>query len=260
VASADAGAAIDDLADRLGRLLTRAADELAGLDPRGRDIAARTSSWLDESRAITHAIPAVGESLLRAEEGRRLNVRAVGRPDAGPGLRQGLEAVEHSAVALRSMFRAIHDATGDPGWPQDEVGEAMAANLDQVLRELAAGVFAFGDLVRAEADPEHPDVLPEIHRVQAALDGLHEARARLEELSMTDVGPVAMELNAGVLATIKRLLAEMDLGGRVRRQLRLRHVSRPRHPRRDGPLAPGPGSPGPPVPPEEEPTQEFRLP
>jgi uncharacterized membrane protein YccC len=259
VASADAGSAIDELADRLGRLLTRAADELAGLDPRGRDIATRTTSWLDEARVITHAIPAVGESLLRAEEGRRLNVRAVGRPDAGPGLRQGLEAVEHTAVALRSMFRAVHDATAEPGWPQDEVGEAVVRNLEQVLRELAGAVFAFGDLVRAEAEPEQPDVVPEIHRMQTALEGLHEARARLEELAMTDVGPVALELNANVLATVKRMLAEMDLGERVRRQLRLRHVSRPRHPHRD-PRAASTGSPGPPVPPEEEPTQEFRLP
>jgi hypothetical protein len=257
VASADAGAAIDDLADRLARLLARAADELADVDPRGRDIAARTSSWLDEARAITHDIPAFGESLLRAEQGRRLNVRAVGKPDAGPGLRQGLEAVEHTAVALRSMFRAVHDATSDPGWPQDEIGEAVVRNLEQVLRELADGVLAFGDLVRAEAQPERPDVLPEIHRVQAALEGLHEARARLEDLVMTDIGAVVLELHANVLATVKRVLVELDLGERVRRQLRLRPVSRPRHPRRNGPTPP---STGPTVPPEEEPTQEFRLP
>ena len=43
---------------------------------------------------------------LQAEQGRRLNVRALGTPDVGPGLRQGLEALEHSAVAIRGMFRA----------------------------------------------------------------------------------------------------------------------------------------------------------
>jgi hypothetical protein len=151
----------------------------------------------------------------------------------------------------------VHDATSDPGWPQDEIGEAVVRNLEQVLRELADGVLAFGDLVRAEAQPERPDVLPEIHRVQAALEGLHEARARLEDLVMTDIGPVVLELHANVLATVKRVLVELDLGERVRRQLRLRPVSRHRHPRRNGPTQP---SNGPTVPPEEEPTQEFRLP
>lgn len=252
VATADAGEAIEDLADRLCRLLTQAADELAELDSQGRQIAARASVWLDEARAVTHAIPTVGETLQRAEQSRKLNVRAVGRPDAGPGLRQGLEAVEHSSVAIRSMFRAVYDATRDETWPDDETGQAVVEGLEQVLRELAAGVSAFGELVRAEARTEHPDVLPEIHRVRAGLDGLHEAQARLIELLTVRTTPVVWELHGAVLVTVKRLLVEMDLDERVRRQLRLSRTRRSR-PRSDVPAPPA-------EPIEEQPTQEFRLP
>jgi len=253
VATADAGEAIDELTDRLYRLLIQAAEELSELDGQGHEVAVRASGWLDEARAITHDIPRVGEMLVRAEQGRKLNVRAVGRPDAGPGLRQGLEAVEHSAVALRSMFRAVYDATRDDTWPDDEVGEAVVEGLEQVLRELAAGVSAFGDLVRAEARPEHPDVLLEIHRVQAGLHGLHEARARLDELMTVQTLPVVLELHGAVLVTVKRLLVEMDLDERVRRQLRLARARRTRHPRPDTPSEPT-------LPTEEQPTQDFRLP
>ncbi len=262
VASADAGKAIDDLTDRLSRLLGRAAEELAEVGPSGRDVAGLAGDWLDEARAVTHDIPTVGATLLRAEQGRRLNVRAVGRPDAGPGLRQGLEAVEHSAVAVRSMFRAVHDATDDESWPDDDVGEGALLGLEQVLRELAAGVSAFGDLVRAEAQPQHRDVVPQTHRVRDALEGLHDAQARLDDLMTVESPPVVSELHLSVREAVKRLLVEMDLDNRLRRQLRLSRTN-PLQPHREG--RPGPrvtaASPeAPAAPPEEEPTQDFRLP
>ena len=91
-------------------LLNRAADELTELVAQGRDVAPVARDWLDEARRITHEdIPEVGSALCHAEQGRRLNVRAVGTPDMGPGLRQGFEALEHSALAVRSMFRAVVD-------------------------------------------------------------------------------------------------------------------------------------------------------
>lgn len=226
VASADAGNAIDELADRLSRLLVRAADETAELPP--DEVAGRTLDWLEEARTITHGIPAAGAALLRAEQGRKLNVRAVGTADAGPGLRQGLEALEHSAVAIRSMLRAVHDALSDPAWPTGEVGEALAAGLQQVFRELAAGLDAFGELVRSEAQSTHEDVTDKIERLQAALEGLLEARARVTDLLLMDIDPVVSELQVTLLATIKRLLSELNLDARLRRQLRL---ARPRHPR-----------------------------
>ncbi len=221
VAVGDAGQAIDDLADDLSRLLGRAADELGDAEGRCDQVATCAARWLDEARTVTHEIPNVGAALLRAEQGRRLNVRAVGTPDVGPGLRQGLEALEHSAVAIRGVFRAVYDATTDDAWPTDETGTAALATLEQVFREMADGVDAFGALVRVEAQPQRPGTGPEIEGVRSALEGLHEARARLNDLMLTDTDPVLFELTAAVLSTVKRLLREMSLEERVRRQLRL---------------------------------------
>ena len=154
VASADAGQAIDELADAVSDLLTRAADELQDIVDHGRDVSAGAREWLDDARRITHEdVPRVGAALLRAEQGRRFNVRAVGTADVGPGLRQGLEALEHSTVALRGMFRAVVDATDDAPWLADETAPDVLLGLAQTFRDLAAGVDAFGRLVRDEGDP-----------------------------------------------------------------------------------------------------------
>jgi hypothetical protein len=226
VATGDAGEAIKELADRLNRLLSRAADEVSALGADGNEVAAHATEWLDEARTVTHDIPQVGAALLRAEQGRTLNVRALGTPNAGPGLRQGLEALEHSAVGVRSMFRAVHDATYDPSWPDGEVGEAAAESLGQVFRELADGVAAFGELVRAEARSEPGGATVETHRVREAREGLHEARARLNDLLLMDTDPVLVELHVTVLTTVKRLLSELDLDQRLRRQTSLQRPSR----------------------------------
>ena len=154
IASADAARAIDGLSDSLTELLNGAAEELTELVAEGRDVGSAARIWLDEARRITHHdIPRVGSALLHAEQGRKLNVRAVGTPDVGPGLRQGFEALEHSAVAIRSMLRAVVDATSEPTWLDDEGAEDVLLGLAQTLRELAAGIGAFGKLVRNEAVP-----------------------------------------------------------------------------------------------------------
>ncbi len=259
VATADAGKAIDDLADSLSRLLTRAADELAQAAPDGAEVAARARGWLDDARTITYDIPNVGAALLRAEQGRRLNVRAVGTPDAGPGLRQGLEALEHSAVSLRGMFRAVHDATADDRWPHDEAGEALLEGLGEVFRELSDGVDAFGELVRAESRAQQRSVTPEIHHVQAALDGLDEARARLEHLLLVDTDPVLFELCAALLGTVRRLQQELSLDARVRRQLRLLTRPRGRVPRPPVRVASRRPRPPHPPPPDRGPDQPTQL-
>jgi hypothetical protein len=154
-------------------------------------------------------------------------VRAIGTPDAGPGLRQGLEALEHSAVAVRGMFRAVHDAISDPGWPEGEVAEDVVQGLAQVFLELASGLAAFGALVRAESLPKGRDVPGQVAEVKAALDGLHEARARMNELLLIDTAPVLSELHTAVLTAVKRLLVELSLDERMRREMRLWRSRRP---------------------------------
>jgi len=178
----------------------------------------------------------------------------VGTPNVGPGLRQGLEALEHSAVAIRGMFRALADATYDATWLDHEGAEDLLLGLAQTFRELAAGVDAFGQLVRDEANPTNRMSSADVQVLREALDGLHEARARLDDLLTADSAPELLELHAAVLSTVRRLLTEMDLDERVRRQVRL---GRPR-PRRPRPGAPAPGD-RPAAPEEPTPDAETQV-
>lgn len=245
VATADAGQAIDGLADSMKDLLHLAADELTQLVEDGGtpDPTPAARAWLGDARSITHDIPRIGAALVHAEEGRRLNVRAVGTPNMGPGLRQGLEALEHCAIAIRGMFRAVVDAP----WSARHEGEDTEASevvvdvllgLAHTFREMASGIDAFGQLVRDEADPGKRMSAADVEGLREALDGLHEARARLDDRLTAGGTPELLELHAAVLTTVKRLLGEMDLDERVRRQVRLRRPPRPRRVPGSQPSAP----------------------
>lgn len=214
VGALDAGRAIEGLGNDLADLLDRAAETLAAADGADADLTEQAAGWLDDARRLTHGIPEVGTALLRAEEGRHLNIRAAGTPDPGPGLRHGLEALEHSAVAVRSMFRSVVDTS------EALAGSAGGSDLRQAvalaLHEFAAALRAFAQLVGAEAHPGQSHVLEQA-RVREALEGLHEARARITDFVLVDDDPVRTELNFALLTTIKRLLAELDLDERQRR-------------------------------------------
>ena len=231
VATSDAGQAIDGLADSLSALLYRAADELTELVSEGREVAPAARSWLDEARRVTHGIPEVGAVLRHAEQGRRLNVRAVGTPNLGPGLRQGLDALEHCAVAIRAMFRAVADATQDPMWPAETTTRTVLVGLAETFREMAVGVDAFGQLVRNEAESGGQMSPCDVETLREALEGLREARARSEDLLTTAADPVLLELHAAALSTVKRLLSEMDLNAHIRRHDQMLQAPRRRLPR-----------------------------
>ncbi len=221
VPSSNAGRAIDGLADAVSELLIRAADELDAMaegDPHRLSGAAR--EWLGDARRITHDIPAVGAALLRAEEGRRLNVRAVGRPHVEPGLRQGLEALEHTAVAIRGLMRSVSEASDGDWLDEDSAGDVLR-DLAETFRALAAGADAFGELVRHEGDVQTSLSREDIARLREAQDGMLRARARLDA-ALTEAGPAdVVELYAATRATVRRLQHELGLDERVRRQLRL---------------------------------------
>lgn len=257
VASSDAGKAIDGLADSLSDLLNHAADELDDLADEAGDVLGPAKAWLGDARQVTHDIPRVGAALLHAEQGRRLNVRAVGTPDVSPGLRQGLEALEHCAVAVRSMFRALVDAAADPSWGEGEGYDEVLRRLARTFRAMAAGVDAFGQLVHDEADPLMQLTAADAQTLREALTGLQEARAGLEEVLAAGTGPRLLELHVTVLTTTKRLLREMDLDERIRRQVQLRPRRRPTRPRPPATGQPrGPGEPSP----EDETTVLPRIP
>ena len=251
VATAPAAQAIDGLADSISELVSHAAEELSELVEEGGEIAPASRQWLEEMRRITLVeVPRAGSALAHAEEGRRLNVRAVRTPDLGPGLRQGLEALEHCAVAIRSMFRALLDASTEQGPTLDEVVTDMFLGLVQTLHEVAAGINAFGQLVRSDAGSAEDLSTTDALELRAALEGLQEARARLEDLLTVELSPELRELNAVALSTVRRLLSEMDLEQRLRRQLQLGRSARPRTPYLGRPAEPA----APPIAPSRSPS------
>jgi hypothetical protein len=254
IPTADAGRAIDGLAEALSDLLRRSADAIDALVEEGDPVAPAAESWLDDARGITHHdVPRVGAALMQAEQGRRLNVRAVGTPDLGPGLRHGLESLEHTAVAVRSMYRALADAmTGD--WTRDEAGDDVLHLLAATFRDLARAIDAFGDLVRLEAARAGQADSADFGALRAAVAGLSEARARMEDLVALGGDPDRQELLTTVLSTVKRVQRELDLEQRVRRQLQLRRPVRTW----PAPLRPHPSRRGPAVSPEITPEAETQ--
>ena len=221
VASSDAGRAIDGLADSVSELLARAATELDAMaekDPRRLSGAAR--EWLGDARRITHDIPVIGAALLRAEEGRRLNVRAVRTPYVEAGLRQGLEALEHTAVSIRGLMRSVVDAS-DSDWLDEDSARGVLRDLADTFRGLAAGTDAFGELVRHEGEVEASLSRDDIARLRDAQEGMLRARTRLDAALAEPQAPDVAELYAVTRATARRLQHELGLDERVRRQLRL---------------------------------------
>jgi hypothetical protein len=226
VATEDAGEAIDRFADRVSGLLEGAAEQLTDAVSSNQDVSALPPLWLQEARRITREFPEVEAAVLHAETGRKLNVRAAFTSDAGPGLRQGLEALEHVAISVRSMLRAIADAADDRRQLPEELQNELALGLAQTFREMATGVDAFGQLVKDEATPGRAPTA-DIVTLTEALEGLHEARARLEDLMVSVDTPGLVETVAVLLTTVRRLLREMDLDERVRHMMRPGRAPRP---------------------------------
>jgi uncharacterized membrane protein YccC len=251
--SADAAQAIDGLADQVSGLLVRAGEELEKLateDDRSL-LPAQARGWLMDARRITDEVPSIGAALRRAEEGRRLNVRSVGTPPVEPGLRQGLEALEHTTVSVRSLMRTVGDAARD-GVLSDRTDVLL--ELATTFRQMAAGVDAFGELVRNEGQVQSQLSAPDVERLRSAFEGLKESSERLDGRIASEPGEL-LELFTHMRMTVRRLLSEFDLGERVRRQFQLvkRRARRPRPRKRQQPVVWEPAGP-------DDETQAIDLP
>lgn len=237
-AASSTGHAVDGVADATSELLRRAAadlDEMAE-DGHGRRLGSAARVWLADTRRITRDIRQVDAALQRLEEGRRLNVRAAGSPRVEAGLRAGLEALEHTALAVRSLMRAVADES-DGEWLEGEDAVDVLTELAHTFRQMAAGVDAFGELVRNEADVQTELSAADVARLEESLQGLRDVRARLDTGLAPDAPRDVIELRAVERSAVRRLLHELDLEARVRRQVRLYRPSRrlPRPPRRRTP-------------------------
>ena len=217
-----AGAAVEGFAIELAELLERVADDLP--QPVSVEQARR---WLDESRRATHRVPAVEQALVDAEQSRRMNARAVGLTETGEGLQTGLDALEHSAVALRALYRSLADGVRDEVAAADEAAlydSDVRSVLSVLLKDLATAIRGFGAFVRGEAEDaalSHPAQLEE------SIESVRELRARLTDLLLMDPRSdrTLWELHGSTLASIERVLAEIDLERRLRdRDRRLQAV------------------------------------
>lgn len=208
-----AGAAVEGFAVEMAELLERVAVDL------GRAVSVEQAHrWLDEARRVTHRVPAVERALQDAEQSRRMNARAIGLTETGEGLQTGLDALEHSAVALRALYRSLADGVRDEVEADDEAGfydADVRAVFSVLLLDLATAIRGFGAFVHAEADDapvRHPEQLEE------SIESVRELRARLTDLLLVDprTDRILWELHGAMLASIERVLIEIDLERRLR--------------------------------------------
>ncbi|MDQ6850839.1 MAG: aromatic acid exporter family protein [Actinomycetota bacterium] len=221
-----AGAAVEGFAEQMARLLDRVAKSLIRHTADQNEV----RGWLDEARSITNDIGRVDQVLTDAGRSRQLNPRAAGTEDTTPDLRSGLASLEHSAVALRAVFRSIADrfelAVEAPHVDsRDEFQEDLREAFATVMSDLAQAVRDFGALVRAEVDEAGGPHTAELAR---ALDAVREARVRLTELLLVDPqeSPGLWQLHGSLLAGLQRVLAELDVEERIRQRERRREQAR----------------------------------
>lgn len=220
VASADAGTAIDDVADSLAGLLRDAARDLRESDGSSEELVRLTERFLGQARLVTYRIPDAGAALLKAEQSRRLNVRAVGQPDRGPGLRQGLEAVEHSAVSVRGLFRSYAEVADDLATKEEPPDPLLRELGVRVFGTLADAIDAFGQTVADDAMGTAEDSARSLAALRERLTELRDLRIELEA-RLDTIDPSLLELFTATIAATRRVVRELDPDERMRRQVRL---------------------------------------
>ena len=216
-----AGQAVAKYAGEIANLLVEAATAMAA----GPVDAYDAQRWLEDARRLNRHAPQVDRALAEADESRRLNVRAIGTPKVERSLREGLEALEHSSVSLRTLFRSLLDSTREH--PDPTYAEQVRLAAAALLSEMAAVVRTFGDLIRDEI--EEPGA-PDEAELTAALDALRRHRAQVEALLLDDPRSRAglWDFNSVLLTVTDRMLAELDVAEHARQRAELDDVVRAR--------------------------------
>lgn len=213
IGDVSAARAVHRFADQLARLLRTASTELA--EPIGEHQAIR---WMDDARRLSRNVPEIDKALRQAEAGRRLNARALVEPNTGGSLRAELDALEHTTVTVRSMFRSILDGVRDHPTVDPTRGEDLRLVFAALLADVAAGVEAFGELALDEGTD---DVAGAEQALSVALARLREARDRADDLRMMDArsdgSANGWELSEPVLQAVERVLRDLDVLGEARR-------------------------------------------
>jgi CRISPR/Cas system CSM-associated protein Csm2 small subunit len=218
----DAATAVEELATDMASLVDRTAIQVrAGLTPD------RANLLADQAARITDQVIEVDREVDEAEESRQLNPRALGTTlETAASLRSGLDVLEHTAVALRALYRAIAARVSRRGGEAGYSEDARLA-LGQLLTDLASALRAFGRLIRAEVDG---DAVPIASELTQMLEALREARVRLTELLLANpnASDSSWEIHGALLTSVERVLQELDIEERAKQRKRLLESVPPR--------------------------------
>ncbi len=200
--------ALERFADEIACLLHDSASALRA----GPVTPEQSTRWLEDARRLNRHAPRVDRALAHAEESRRLNVRALRVPPVGRGTRTALDALEHASVSLRTLFRAMDDATRErTGIREDPVyADIVRRTVASLLERVGNVVREFGRVAVSEArDAEGVGR----DRLTAALEALRSGRVLMQDLLIGDPRSHSglWELNSTLLATIDRVLDEFGV-------------------------------------------------
>ncbi|SNS29416.1 Aromatic acid exporter family member 1 [Geodermatophilus saharensis] len=194
---------VERFAGEIGALLDGAAAVLAA----GPVTAEQSTRWLQDARRLNRHVPRLDRALTHAEESRRLNVRALRSPWETAGMRAGLDALEYTSVSLRTLFRAIDDATRERTGVQDdaEYADTVRRTTASLLARMSTVVREFGRVLTAA---------PGDGRLPRALAALASGREVVADLLIGDPRSRSglWELNSALLTTVDRMLDELGPG------------------------------------------------
>jgi Aromatic acid exporter family member 1 len=185
-------------------------DEAAGVLVAGPVTPEQTTRWLQAARRLNRHVPRLDRALSHAEESRRLNVRALRSPWATTGVRAGLDALEYTSVSLRTLFRAIDDATRERTGVQDDAdyADTVRRTTASLLERMGTVVREFGRVLTAE--PGDARAAGE-DRLAGALAAMVSGRALVADLLIGDPRSRTglWELNSALLTTVDRVVDEL---------------------------------------------------
>jgi uncharacterized membrane protein YccC len=204
-----AAAAVEKFADEIAGLL----DDAAGALLAGPVAVEESTRWLQDARRLNRHVPRLDRTLAHAEESRQLNVRALGSARESAGMRAGLDALEYTSVSLRTLFRAVDDATRERTGVRDDVDHAdtVRRTTAGLLARMATVVRAFGRVLTTDPGQPRQAAADELSATLTALDG---ERARVADLLLRDPRNAGglWELNAALVTAVDRMLDELDPG------------------------------------------------
>jgi hypothetical protein len=188
-------------------------DEAAGVLLAGPVTPEQTTRWLQAARRLNRHVPRLDRALAHAEESRRLNVRALRSPWATTGVRAGLDALEYTSVSLRTLFRAIDDATRERTGVQDDAAYAdtVRRTTASLLERMGTVVREFGRVLTAEPGEGRRDGET---RLAGSLAAMVSGRALVADLLIGDPRSRTglWELNSALLTTVDRVVEELGPG------------------------------------------------